>query len=149
MTEEEILKLERTYSESKIQHICVCWFNQTFPKLQGLLFSANNGGMRSPKAAAMMKYEGAVSGVSDLILLCPSGGKASLCIEMKKPKKQGRSAGVQSANQKSWQALVSRYGSIYVVCHGLIEFIIAVCSYFKISPQSYIDNAVENYAIFR
>ena len=31
MTEEDIRKLEVKYSETKIQHICVTWFRETFP----------------------------------------------------------------------------------------------------------------------
>ena len=33
MTEQEIRDLELTYTESKIQHICVCWFRKTFPEV--------------------------------------------------------------------------------------------------------------------
>ena len=36
MTEKEILEVERGYSESKIQHICVSWFRQTFPEVGNL-----------------------------------------------------------------------------------------------------------------
>lgn len=149
MTEEEILELERSYTESKIQHICVCWFRNTFPQVADLLFAIPNGGYRTPKTGAQMQYEGAVSGVSDLILLFPSGGKASLCIEMKVPKRKGSSAGTQSQKQKAWQALVERYNNVYVVCHGLIEFIKAVCNYLKANPTPYIERVLKTYAIYR
>ena len=33
MTEEDIRKLEVKYSETKIQHICVTWFRETFPNV--------------------------------------------------------------------------------------------------------------------
>ena len=85
MTEKEILTAEQGYSESKIQHICVSWFRQTFPHVGNLLFSVPNGGWRGAKAGYMMVYEGQVKGVADLILLYPSAGKSSLCIEMKVP----------------------------------------------------------------
>ena len=58
MTEKEILEVERGYSESKIQHICVSWFRQTFPEVGNLLFAVPNGGWRGAKAGAMMVYEG-------------------------------------------------------------------------------------------
>ena len=81
MTEKEILTTEQGYSESKIQHICVSWFRQTFPHVGNLLFSVPNGGWRGAKAGYMMVYEGQVKGVADLILLYPAGGKSSLCID--------------------------------------------------------------------
>ena len=119
MTKDEILKLERTYSESKIQHTCVCWFRRTFPH------------------------------VADLLFAVPNGGKASLCIEMKIPKRKGSSAGSQSENQRAWQSLVEKYGSEYCVCHGIFEFVTNVCMYLHIDPQPHIERVLEQYAIYR
>lgn len=90
MTEKEILLIEQTCSESQIQHTCVSWFRQTFPRVGNLLFAVPNGGWRGARAGAKMVYEGQVRGVADLILLFPKGGKSSLCIEMKIPQTQGR-----------------------------------------------------------
>ena len=145
MTEEDIRKLEVKYSETKIQHICVTWFRETFPNVGPFLFAIPNGGVRTKKSGAMRKYEGAIAGVADLILLFPRGGKSSLCIEMKTPRVKGKRAGTQSDEQKEWQALVEKYGSVYVVCHGLIEFINSVCGYLKADPQPYINNVLRNY----
>lgn len=149
MTEKEILEVEQTYSESKIQHTCVSWFRLTFPKVDRLLFSVPNGGWRGGRAGASMVYEGQVKGVADLILLFPSGGKASLCIEMKVPKRKRSQAGTQTASQKSWQELVERNGSVYVVCHGIVEFITAVCKYLRVSPAPYIKEALNKYPLYR
>lgn len=149
MTKKELLATEATYSESKIQHTCVCWFRQTFPHVAELLFSVPNGGFRTTKTGAMMQYEGQVSGVSDLILLFPSGGKASLCIEMKVPKKKGSRAGRQSESQEAWQKLVETYGSCYVVCHGLVEFVTEVCLYLRIDPEPFVEKALNQYPLYR
>ncbi len=149
MTEQEIFKSEQGYSESKIQHICVVWFRQTFPHVGNLLFAVPNGGWRGGRAGAQMVYEGQVKGVADLILLYPAGGRSSLCIEMKVPKKKGSSAGVQKPHQIEWQALVEKYGSTYVVCHGLIEFITAICGYLQINSQKYISEALNKYPLYR
>lgn len=149
MTEKEIMEAEQGYTEAKIQHICVSWFRQTFPHVGGLLFSVPNGGWRGGRAGAQMVYEGQVRGVADLILLYPSGGMSSLCIEMKVPRRKGSSAGAQSAAQKDWQALVEKYGSAYVVCRGLLEFIKAVCSYLHINSRRYIDEALNKYPLYR
>lgn len=149
MTEKEITETEQGYSESKIQHICVCWFRQTFPHVSNLLFAVPNGGWRGARAGAQMVYEGQVKGVADLILLYPYGGKAALCIEMKVPNKKGRRCGTQSAEQKEWQSLVESYGSTYVLCHGLIEFIKAVCAYLQINNQRYLTEALHRYPLYR
>lgn len=149
MTEEDILKLEQTYSESKIQHFCVNWFRRTFPQVANLLFAVPNGGWRGARAGAQMVYEGQVKGVADLILLFPKGGKSSLCIEMKVPKRKGSSAGTQSEAQKAWQTLVESNGSTYVVCHGLVEFVRTVCIYLQTNPQPYIDKALNLYPTYQ
>lgn len=145
MTEEDIRKQEMKYSETKIQHTCVEWFRSTFPKVANLLFAIPNGGLRTTKSGAMRKYEGTIAGVSDLILLFPRGGKSSLCIEMKTPHVKGKKASTQSDAQKEWQKIVEKYGSEYVVCHGLIEFIQNVCDYLKADPQPYINDVLRNY----
>lgn len=149
MTKEEILAQERTYIESKIQHTCVCWFRHTFPSVANLLFAIPNGGRRDKRTGAMMKYEGAVSGVADLILLFPHGGKASLCIEMKVPKRKGTSAGRQSPSQKEWQELVETHGSVYKECHGIFEFVTAVCMYLGLAPEPYIAKVLDQYPMYR
>lgn len=149
MTEKEVLTQELTYSESKIQHICVNWFRRTFPQVEKLLFSVPNGGWRGGRAGATMRYEGQVKGVADLILLFPKGGKASLCIEMKVPGRKDSRAGRQSDDQIAWQTLVEEHGSTYVVCHGLVEFVRAVCTYLQTDPQPYVDKALNLYPIYQ
>ena len=110
-------------SESQIQHDCVQWFRIRYPSLALMLFAVPNGGKRDAKTGARMKYEGAISGVSDLILLVPKKGYASLCIEMKKP------GGKQSEHQRKWQREAEKYRSKYAVCHSLQEFMNEVNSY--------------------
>lgn len=60
-----------SHLESDLQIKCVQWFRLTYPKLRYLLFSVPNGGLRSLRTAQMLKAEGALAGVSDLILLLP------------------------------------------------------------------------------
>lgn len=64
-------------------------------------------------------------------------------------KRKGSKAGTQSDEQKSWQELVERNGSVYVVCHGIIEFITAVCRYIHVSPAPYIEEALNKYPLYR
>lgn len=113
----------RPPSESQLQHACLMWFRAQYPSLSLLLFAVPNGGKRDARTGAQMKYEGAVAGVADLILLVPKKGYASLCIEMKTPK------GVQSEHQRTWQRAAGKYGNRYVVCRSLEEFMNEVNAY--------------------
>lgn len=58
------------------------------------------------------------TGGGDLILLYPSGGFHSLCIEFKTPSKSSR----QTPMQKEWQALAEAHGNKYIVCRSLEDF---------------------------
>ena len=59
---QDIKCLEWDMSEAQIQHTCKSWFDATFPELAPLLFAAENGGFRTPKAAAMSLYFSPVAG---------------------------------------------------------------------------------------
>ena len=106
------------HKESTIQRSCVQWFRLQYPELALLLFAVPNGGGRSKIEAAIMKGEGVVSGVADLLLLVPNNTYHGLCIEMKTPSKTSR----QSPNQKAWAAAVTDVGYEYKVVRGLDEF---------------------------
>lgn len=109
--------------ESKIQIACVNWFRYQYPQFRKLLFSVPNGGVRNSITGAILKAEGALSGVSDLLLLIPNKHYASLCIEMKQPK------GVQRDSQKEWQKAVEDAGNKYVICRSLEQFMQEVKGY--------------------
>lgn len=111
--------------ESKIQIACVNWFRYKYPQYKKILFSVPNGGARNSITGAILKMEGALSGVSDLILLKPNRFYGCLCIEMKQPK------GRQQESQKEWQKAVESVGNKYVVCRSLDEFMNAVEGYLK------------------
>jgi len=104
------------HEESKLQIACVNWFRYVYPQHKLLLFSVPNGGQRTRINARILKAEGTIAGVSDLILMVARKGYHSLCIEMKiKPNKQ-------TENQKQWQQAVERENNKYVVCHTFEEF---------------------------
>lgn len=111
--------------ESDIQIACVNWFNSKLSELSGLLFSVPNGGQRNAITAKMMKREGVVAGVSDLILFVPSKGYHALCIEMKTDK------GKQSDKQKKWQKMVEKQGYKYIICRSVDEFAKEITEYLK------------------
>ena len=70
-------------------------------------FSVPNGGLRNIRVAQALKAEGALPGVSDLILVLP---KRIVFVEIKNGKK-----GVQSDAQKEFQNTVERLGFEYFV----------------------------------
>lgn len=88
-----------------------------------MLFAVPNGEERNIITATKLKRQGVIRGVADLILLVPKKGYASLCIEMKTP------GGKQSKYQQTWQKVVEKYRSRYVLCHSLEEFMNEVNSY--------------------
>ncbi len=110
--------------ESRLQIACVRWFRMAYPQYKLMLFSVPNGGKRTLMEAIIMKNEGVVSGVSDLILLVGRKGFNSLCIEMKNKTSQ-------TINQKCWQLEAERNGNKYVVCKSFDEFRMAIEDYLK------------------
>lgn len=104
------------HEESRIQQICVKWFRLKYSELARLLFAVPNGGARRPIEGKIMKAEGTLAGVSDLILLYPSKGFYALCIEMKT--KKGR----QQPSQKLFQRAVEDVGYKYVICRSFDDF---------------------------
>ncbi len=117
------------HKESEVQRACVSWFRRAYHQYSWNLFSVPNGGGRSKVEAAIMKGEGTVAGVSDLILLLPNRKYHSLCIEFKQQKvtfdengKEHIAKTYQSAAQKEWQGAVERVGNRYVVIRTFEEF---------------------------
>lgn len=109
--------------ESDIQIACVRWFRYQHPSVAPLLFAVPNGGARNAVTASILKAEGVVAGVADLLLLVPSGGWHGLAIEMKTP------TGRQSESQKAWQRAVEGQGYRYAVCRSVEGFIETVEGY--------------------
>lgn len=111
--------------ESKLQTHCITWFRAQYPSLRMNLFAVPNGGVRSKRTAYILKGEGVVSGVSDLILLVANAGHHGLCIEMKYGKNS------QTKNQKIFQIAVESHGYKYAVVKSLDEFIELLQNYLR------------------
>ena len=102
--------------ESNTQIACVRWFRYQYQHLERLLFAIPNGGARNAVTGAILKAEGVVPGVADLLLLVPSGPYHGLCIEMKT--KEGR----QSDSQKEWEQAVTSQGYAYSLVRSFADF---------------------------
>lgn len=111
------------YDESKLQQTCVKWFNYQYMELRGCLFAVPNGGARDAVTGRILKMEGVVAGVADLILLVPNKHHHALLIEMKTEK------GRQSASQREWQEKVEPFGYKYVICRSLKDFMKTIKDY--------------------
>lgn len=109
--------------ESVIQCQCVKWFRLQYPAVGNLLFAVPNGGRRGKIEACILKAEGVVAGVADMLLLVPSGGYHGLAIEMK------TATGRQAPSQRQWQQLVENAGYRYIVCRSLDQFIANIKEY--------------------
>ena len=94
------------------------WFRLQFPDIALLLFAVPNGGARNKREAGILKGEGVTAGVADVILLKPSGGFASLCVEFKTEDKGSN----QRDTQKRWQEVAETAGNKYVICRSFDDF---------------------------
>ena len=114
------------HEEHNLQVACVKWFRYHNPLIGKMLIAVGNGGKRDAITGAMLKAEGVLAGVSDLILLIPNNRYHGLLIEMKT--KTGR----QSAAQKEWQKEVESLNYYkYVIVRSLEEFINVINDYLE------------------
>lgn len=118
-------RLIRRHDESNLQMSCVRWFRLQYPEMAGLLFAVPNGSKRGKVTAAILKAEGALAGVSDLLFLMPAGTCPYLCIEMKTP------TGRQSPAQKEFQHNVEAVGARYALVRSFDEFVSLIRNYVK------------------
>lgn len=119
----------RKNEESNLQIACVKWFRYQYPKLH--LFAIPNGGNRDYITGAILKAEGVLAGVADLMLVPPALGMPILFIEMKTQK------GRQSPSQKEFQAAMQAIGHIYTICRSIEDFITTIQQYLTHhSPQN-------------
>jgi hypothetical protein len=87
------------------------------------MYSVPNGGKRTYTEAKILKAEGVVSGVADLILNIPNSEFTFLALECK------TESGKQTAYQKQWQTDVEKLGAKYVIFRNIPEFIEIVNNY--------------------
>lgn len=109
-------KAKPRHIESHIQRNCLKWFRLQYPKLGLVLFAIPNGGARNKREAGILKAEGVTAGVADMILLTPSSGYGSLCIEFK------TEDGKQQQTQKEWQQAAETAGNKYVIVRSFDDF---------------------------
>ena len=114
------------YPESNTQQACVKWFRLQYPELSYLLISVPNGGKRFKQTARILKSEGTVAGVADLLLLVPTQHYACLAIEMKSEK------GKIQPSQELWKLEFERFTTHkYIICRSFEQFVNEINNYLK------------------
>lgn len=97
-----------------------------FPNLPDkLLFAVPNGGSRNKIEAVNLKRQGVKPGISDVILLIPKKGYASLTLEFKTDK------GKQSKEQEDFQRQAEMCGNKYVIVRSAQQAIDELCKYLR------------------
>ena len=81
-----------------------------------MLIGIPNGVATTERQVAILKAEGMLAGVADLLLLLPAMGYTMLAIEMKTDK------GRQSPRQQAWQQEAERHGIRYALVRSFDEF---------------------------
>jgi hypothetical protein len=122
----------QAHPEHDLQVACVAWFRKQYPTHAAMLFAVPNGGRRGKVEAALLKAEGVLPGVADLILLEARGGYGALCIEMKTRR---RGSG-QSDYQRDWQAEAEAQGNKYVITRDQAAFCREVTAYLRLPRTS-------------
>lgn len=102
--------------EHGLQSRCVKWYRLQYSNRRHNLFAVPNGGYRTKTTAALLKDEGQLSGVADLILLVRKGTCGALLLEAKVK------GNYQSSNQRLWQKMIEADGYEYRIFHTLEEF---------------------------
>jgi hypothetical protein len=87
------------------------------------IFAIPNGGLRHIAVARRLKKEGMKSGVPDVFVAVPSGGKHGLFIEFKQPGNR------MSAAQKIWKEMLWGSGYHFDVCYSAEEGVKLVETY--------------------
>ena len=70
------------HEESHLQQACVRWFRLQYPQHAQLLIAVPNGVRTSATQGRILKAEGMLAGVADLLLLLPRHGYGCLCIAL-------------------------------------------------------------------
>jgi hypothetical protein len=117
------------HEESKIQQRCVEWFRYSFPRT--VIASFPNGvyiggtPVQRAKRWNILKAEGAMPGIPDLMICMPCMKYHALFIEMKTEK------GKLSENQKIVHAMLINEGYAVKVCRSFEEFTITIKKYME------------------
>ena len=101
--------------ESDLQIVCVKWFRLQYPN--AIIAAIPNGGKRNAITASILKDEGVLAGMPDLIIPCARKGYNGLFIEMKYGKNR------LSPSQIEVMIKLRKEGYLTAVCYTFDEFV--------------------------
>lgn len=110
---------KRNYAEDQTQASIVAYLRAVLVKAR--VYAIPNGGLRSKKEAAKMKWTGVLAGVPDLCIIAPMG--RAYFIEVKSAK------GVLSEAQREFNNWFATNGVPYVVARSLKDVEVAIDSW--------------------
>lgn len=99
----------RSYPEQELQASIVSYLRTVLPDCR--TFAVPNGGLRSKREAALLKWTGVLAGVPDLLIMAPGG-----CVYAIEVKAQD---GSLSAAQKEFRSWMVKVGVPHVVARSL------------------------------
>lgn len=103
--------------------LMVQWFRNTYPEIAPLMVYV-------PRATKSLSKKGATYGSADLIILYPTNGYSSLCVQVLNRTERNTDA------HKRWRVLVENDGSKCVTLRDLDTFVDAVEEYLSNSPYA-------------
>ena len=123
--------MARSNSESAHGKALMIWAHENINKYPDLrwLTLIGHGGLKDQITAANMKAEGLKKGVPDYLLLVRRGNYAALWIELKRPAKNGKRAGILSDEQREWLLQAIECGHKAVICLGYKDAISVIVAY--------------------
>lgn len=110
-------------NENEMQPTMVKWFRETYPEIAPLM-------VYCPRATKALQHKGATYGSADLVLLYPTNGYSSLCVQV-----LARTERVSDAH-KRWRVLVENDGNKCATVRDFEGFANAVEEYLSNSPYA-------------
>lgn len=109
--------------ENEMLPMMVSWFRENFPEIAPLMVYV-------PRANKTLEKKGASYGSADLIILYPTNGYSSLCVQVLNRTERN------SDVHKRWRVLVENEGCKCVTIRDLESFVDAVEDYLSQSPYA-------------
>lgn len=109
--------------ENEMLHAMVSWFRENYPEISPLMVYV-------PRANKILEKKGASYGSADLIILYPTNGYSSLCVQVLYRTERN------SDQHKRWRVLAENDGNKCVTIRDFVEFTEAVEEYLSNSPYA-------------
>ena len=110
-------------NENEMLGEMVSWFRKNYPEIAPLMVYV-------PRANKTLEKKGATYGSADIIILYPTNGYSSLCLQILNRTERNSDA------HKRWRVLVENDGNKCVTIRDFVGFVSAVEDYLSNSPYA-------------